>query len=283
MSGKDSFAEIERLKRDMNGVQNDLNNVLGNRMSSNSSSMPQSYQIPSSSQNYFSSPSTGYISSNPQPSSSYRPSSTYNGLPVSSGQPIYTPTVLSGIPITITSGQNRAAAPVGPPTSSRIISGSPIPFSQPYQGSSQRVISNTQMPQVRTISSNSGGYSQLNPTSPEVIFTTIEDYLANRSSLSSEANKQRIGKLLLPADVQLLHAEKNEVLRDFLENLNKDKKALEKDLDDFLKSVIETMDKVKEVLFQRIDNYAMGFDNYYAQFINRVDDFLNESISLIQK
>jgi hypothetical protein len=43
------------------------------------------------------------------------------------------------------------------------------------------------------------------------------------------------------------------------------------------------MDKVKEVLHQRIDNHAVHFDAYYRTFIDRVNEFLQKSISLIQK
>ena len=88
----------------------------------------------------------------------------------------------------------------------------------------------------------------------EVVFSTIEEYLDNRNSLSLEQNRQKISKLLLPPEVNLLYTEQAEIQKDFKQNLEKDKKAVEADIDGFLRSVIDTMDKIKEVLFKKIDN-----------------------------
>lgn len=58
---------------------------------------------------------------------------------------------------------------------------------------------------------------------------------------------------------------------------------MQNDIDGFLKEVIDMMDKIKEVLNQRIDNHAVHFEAYYNTFVDRVNDFLQKSISLIQK
>lgn len=117
----------------------------------------------------------------------------------------------------------------------------------------------------------------------ELVFNTIEEYMDKRNSISAESNRKKISKLLLPADVHLLYSEQADVTRDFQNTVEKEKKAISDDIDDFLKSVIEIMDKVKEICFQRSDNYFLQFDSYYKQFSSRVNDFIGESINLIQK
>lgn len=131
----------------------------------------------------------------------------------------------------------------------------------------------------RVISGGNLGSSDLQ----EVVFNTIEEYLDNRNQLSLEANRQRIAKLLLPPDVNLLYTEQLEINKDFQQSLEKEKKLIEQDIDGFLRSVIDLMDKVRDVLFQKIDNYGIGFDGYYKNFVSRVNEFLNQSIQQIQK
>ena len=117
----------------------------------------------------------------------------------------------------------------------------------------------------------------------EVVFSTIEEYLDKRNTISAEANRKKISKLLLPADVNLLFSDQAAIMQDFSSIVDREKKAIAADIDQFLKNVIETMDKVKDVLFQKSDNYVVQFDAYYKQFASKVNEFLGESINLIQK
>lgn len=117
----------------------------------------------------------------------------------------------------------------------------------------------------------------------EVVFSTIEEYLDKRNTIAAETNRKRISKLLLPADVNLLFSEQATIMQDFAAIVQKEKKAIEADIDQFLRSVIETMDKVKDVLFQKADNHFVQFDSYYKGFASRVNEFIGESIGLIQK
>lgn len=117
----------------------------------------------------------------------------------------------------------------------------------------------------------------------EVVFNTIEEYMDKRNTISAEANRKKISKLLLPADVHLLFSEQQEITREFMDTIDREKEFVAKDIDEFLKNVIETMDKVKEILYQRSDNYAVQFDGYYKNFASRVGEFISESIGQIQK
>jgi ElaB/YqjD/DUF883 family membrane-anchored ribosome-binding protein len=117
----------------------------------------------------------------------------------------------------------------------------------------------------------------------EVVFNTIEEYMDKRNTISADSNRKKISKLLLPADVHLLFSEQQEITREFMDTIDKEKELVAKDIDEFLKSVIETMDKVKEMLYQRSDNYAVQFDGYYKNFAARVGEFISESIGQIQK
>lgn len=117
----------------------------------------------------------------------------------------------------------------------------------------------------------------------EVVFNTIEEYMDKRNTISADSNRKKISKLLLPADVHLLFSEQQEITREFMDTISKEKELVAKDIDEFLKSVIETMDKVKEMLYQRSDNYAVQFDGYYKNFVSRVGEFISESIGQIQK
>lgn len=117
----------------------------------------------------------------------------------------------------------------------------------------------------------------------EVVFNTIEEYMDKRNTISADSNRKKISKLLLPADVHLLFSEQQEITREFMDTIDKEKELVAKDIDEFLKNVIETMDKVKEMLYQRSDNYAVQFDGYYKNFASRVGEFISESIGQIQK
>lgn len=251
MSGMDTFADIERLKRDLNGVQRNISSI------GLSPSMPTVQTPVYGADTYAASPPSTY-----QPSYTSYPS-TYQPAVV---RPSNTARVTSTSP--------RPSYRVSPTVSPVPVVISSTPQQVYYPGQ-------TTLPRVVTVSPSS--YSTAAPSSPELIFNTIEEYLANIGNLNTDANKQRVGKLLLPPDVQFLHSQRADVMRDFMENLQEDKRALERDIDDFLKGVIETMDKVKEILGQRIDNYAVNFENYYHQFMHKVDAFMNDSIGIIQK
>lgn len=117
----------------------------------------------------------------------------------------------------------------------------------------------------------------------ELVFSTIEEYIDKRNSISAETNRKKISRLLLPTDVHFLFSEQAIIMQDFAAIVQREKKAVEEDIDQFLKSVIETMDKVKEMLFQKADNYVVHFDTYYKGFATKVNEFIGESIGLIQK
>lgn len=133
----------------------------------------------------------------------------------------------------------------------------------------------SQTPSNRTLST--GGDVQ------EVVFSTIEEYLDKRNTMAAETNRRQISKLLLPADVNLLFSDQAAIMQDFSSIVEQEKKTIEADIDQFLKTVIETMDKVRDVLFQKADNYVVQFDSYYKQFASNVNQFIGESIGLIQK
>lgn len=117
----------------------------------------------------------------------------------------------------------------------------------------------------------------------EVVFNTIEEYLDKRNTIAAETNRKKISKLLLPQDANFLFSEQVSIMQDFSLMVQKEKKAIEADIDDFLKGVIDTMDKVKEVLFQKADNYVVQFDSYYKGYATKVNEFITESVGLIQK
>lgn len=293
MAIKDSYADLERVKREISGAQTDLTRVFDN-MSRSPSNTPSStiqhydsYKPPSytpapdfhhSPRN--TNPIKDYSSyNNPisTPSQPYTPSSyPSNQPPISSAQPSYAPIVISP-------SSNTQPMTSGP---SYIPSSSSQPLTS--QGS-VRVISNISNPSTGTygtLGNVQTGYSS-GPNSgggdiQEVIFNTIEDYINRKSTLSS-SDRHSISKLLLPSDVNLLYTQEADIAAEFGRNLQKEKETVEQEFDNFLKEIIQMMDKLKEGLFQKIDNHGVNFNAYYKQFVNKVGDFLNKSISSIQK
>ncbi len=300
------YADIEKLKRDMNNIQLNLGSLTG----SSQRNVPTITSIPNYMSTSPSYSSTGGYSSNPinviRPSTTTYPSSPIP-LQLNSSNPI------GAMPVVISSNNNvplnsysTSTRLVGQPisnlangqrisTSSSIprltTSGSPIPLvttgsSIPIVSvpgitpSSNRIISSS--PQQPRIISGAAGNLSSNDLK-DVVFATIEEYLDNRNHMSLEANRQRIAKLLLPADVNLLYTEQLDINRDFKLSLDKEKKVIEQDIDNFLKGFIEVMDKIRDTLFSKIDSYGVGFDNYYKNFVSRVNEFLNQSIQQIQK
>lgn len=115
----------------------------------------------------------------------------------------------------------------------------------------------------------------------EVLFETIEDFEQRRRTYGDNSDLRSIGKLLLPLDVYLLYDEHKEISEEFSQKISNEKKIVDSDIDDFLKEIILMMEKVKEKLYHKIDLYHQSFFDYYSNFIQRIEEFLKGSISMI--
>jgi len=116
----------------------------------------------------------------------------------------------------------------------------------------------------------------------EKLFDTVEDFLNQRPNLNNPAFRERLARVLLPEDVHMLFTRRGDILRDFLLNLQEDRVAADRDIDDFLRRVIEMTDRVKDRIYAQIDNYAKGFEQFYDRFNAAVEEHLSESTRILQ-
>ena len=230
MSGRDSFAEIDRVKRELFGAQNDINRVLdeaqrrvGYSSPANYSSYSPSYPLPSYTtsspmlsavptytQPYYTAPSPSVVF----PAVSYQRS-------ISPSPILASPTHIT--PITIKSSPYNTATPIGSSTitsAPRILPAittlAPRPLSPRSYPLSQQTF-----PSSSSLSNDS--------SLQEVIFNTIEDYMDKKSNFGSQTNREPIAKLLLPAEVNFLFTQQEAIKSDYKSNLEAEKQEVDSD------------------------------------------------------
>ena len=227
LSGRDSFADIERVKRDLDGAHQNLENVFS-RVASKYTSQPAT-TIPSSGGYY---PST--VVQNSPYTGSGRTYPITHQMATQGRSLSPTPRVSSHSPVVIRSGPSHQISSanytttVSRPTEVLV---SPLKYTS---GQTYTVSQGTTLPTTTTtttIFSNGGGMgvtggSRGGGDIEEMIFNTIEEYVEGRTKIVGEAGKQRISKMLLPPEVHFLYSQQRDVTKDFMDILSQEKKAV---------------------------------------------------------
>lgn len=219
---RDSFADIERVKRDLEGAHLDLDKVF-NRAAANYTSVPTSNSSPGNGGYY---PQT-YIQNPPITTGSLGSYPTTHGT-VIQGRTLSPPPQLgSHAPLVIRSGPSTQMGGTYTTLLTRpaeMISSPQVRYTTTQGGA---------VPGTTTTTVNGHTTIFSGTTQPgqndiqEMIFNTIEEYVEGRSKIVGEAGRQRLGKMLLPPEVNLLFTQQPAVTKDFMDILAEDKKCVE--------------------------------------------------------
>jgi hypothetical protein len=233
-SSGEIFADIERARRELEGAHQNLDSVFS-RAASSYTTQPSGGRVISSggqtggSGGYYSQPvvAAGGAAAVVASPSAY----AIGGLQYTTHQGRSTSPnsrVTSHAPIVIHSEQS---VPIHGTFTTRIKPSetlvAPINYTPtPTTLGSRRVI-NTGIQPTNTIFSgpstttvHNGGDIQ------EMIFNTIEEYVEGRTKIVGEGGRQRISKMLLPPEVNLLFAQQRDVTNDFMAMLGDEKKTV---------------------------------------------------------
>ena len=250
MTTRDSFADIDRVKRELLGAESNIDRVL--QEAQQRSNLGSQYSRPAvvypASNTVYPSTYPPQIYKSPYPQQTVPPLNSLGGTNYSSYQPISKlapPARLSGTsitplamanpqPTTFSGGANAyPSARSYSPIQVRY-NGTPTPGQA--TGNTVRILPGTQPKYVQPNYSppTIGTGSSIQKTSPyqdntnvqEVIFNTIEEYIEKKGSVSNQENKQQIAKHLLPSDVYYLYSEQKAISQDFNNLLKNDKKLV---------------------------------------------------------
>lgn len=223
-TSRDSFADIERVKRDLEGAHLDLDKVF-NRAAANYTSVPTNSGSPVNGGYY---PQT-YIQNPPITTGSVRSYPATHGTVIQGRTLSPPPQVGSHAPLVIRSGPSThigSPYPTLPARPAETISSPQIRYTTMQGGAVPGTTTTTTVNGHTTIFSGTQQPGQ--GDIQELIFNTIEEYVEGRTKIVGEAGRQRIAKMLLPPEVNLLFTQQPAVTKDFMDILAEDKKCVDK-------------------------------------------------------